>query len=444
MLTCPDAMYASLPILHGLGALTAAGLSFGCDTGRAQQTARIPSYTLSGNPSHQHFLAAFPWDEGAEFATQTWNPFALIFVFEWLTAAFALRPLIAMMHPNRRTDVLSQGCLIWLVLGVAVFIAWSFANSGGICVAQFCLVLISFLATAAVCVWDGLIKRATNPPGFKLLPQGDKHADEHGRLWFIPNRIRGDASTALTPNYLSEDIEGVVWRYAEYCITAPLLFIAVACLMVSDAPAWLYLAGYWLLIVCNAIGIALHVSFILAKPQGANESGGVLPMLMGVLFAGPWYASPTLFFFCFFWQAGLMQIGLWQAQSLDPPVQSAHGGLDLPPVAARGAGIPHTGRPIRYGHASAGAHPDMEPPDYVQPLRGRVHHRLRHPHGQAQLALAARLPEPHRQVPAPHRDPDRLHHAPGHDALLLQLASHSKLAVIQPATACQLESQPAS
>jgi hypothetical protein len=41
----------------------------------------------------------------------------------------------------------------------------------------------------------------------------------------------------------SEDVDtemvvGVLIRYAEYCVTAPLLFLAVVCLLIVDAPAW--------------------------------------------------------------------------------------------------------------------------------------------------------------------------------------------------------------
>lgn len=46
----------------------------------------------------------------------------------------------------------------------------------------------------------------------------------------------------------------------EYCITAPLLFLAVLCLLTVDAPAWLFLMGYWMIQACNAIGIGFHYS----------------------------------------------------------------------------------------------------------------------------------------------------------------------------------------
>ena len=35
-----------------------------------------------------------------------------------------------------------------------------------------------------------------------------------------------------------DQFDGILNRYAEYCVTAPLLFIAVTCLLVTDAPSW--------------------------------------------------------------------------------------------------------------------------------------------------------------------------------------------------------------
>lgn len=36
----------------------------------------------------------------------------------------------------------------------------------------------------------------------------------------------------------TEQVWGIFFRYVEYCITAPLLFLAVVCLLIVDAPAW--------------------------------------------------------------------------------------------------------------------------------------------------------------------------------------------------------------
>ncbi len=99
MVNPSELFYGVLPLLHAFGAILALSLSFACDTGRAKQIARVPyRLPLPGNWSaDQAFLAAYPWDEGGEFTTHEWNPFALIFVFEWLTAGFALRPLMYFM-----------------------------------------------------------------------------------------------------------------------------------------------------------------------------------------------------------------------------------------------------------------------------------------------------------------------------------------------------------
>lgn len=51
------------------------------------------------------------------------------------------------------------------------------------------------------------------------------------------------------------------FRYTEYCITAPLLFLAVLSLLTVDAPAWLYFTGYWMIQACIASGIAFHATF---------------------------------------------------------------------------------------------------------------------------------------------------------------------------------------
>lgn len=48
------------------------------------------------------------------------------------------------------------------------------------------------------------------------------------------------SSTASRESRIAEyeQVFGMFFRYAEYCVTAPLLFIAVVCLLVADAPAW--------------------------------------------------------------------------------------------------------------------------------------------------------------------------------------------------------------
>ena len=96
-----------------------------------------------------------------------------------------------------------------------------------------------------------------------------------------------DEGRAVDKEY--ERVWGVVVRYAEYCITAPLLFLAVTCLMVVDAPAWLFLTGYWLLVVCNAVGIALHLSFTdTLDDKTVSDRDDWLSFMLTAFFPGPW------------------------------------------------------------------------------------------------------------------------------------------------------------
>ena len=48
--------------------------------------------------------------------------------------------------------------------------------------------------------------------------------------------------TAESKQTFAEVVDSIAFRYAEYCITAPLLFLAIMCLLVNDAPAW-YMAS---------------------------------------------------------------------------------------------------------------------------------------------------------------------------------------------------------
>jgi hypothetical protein len=313
MPTCSAIFYTVLPTIHAAGAITAMVLAFTCDTGKAKQVARKPyllDHLPQGLSSRAGFYAAFPWDEGGEFHNYEWNPFALIFVFEWLTAAFALRPL---MYYTEKLPWLFRLWEGWLAVGLALYIAWSATNSGGICVAMFITVLVSFLICAVVgyaSIAPKILGYSVNllvqqappsapPPPEKLKTKVvQQFPDAWGRVWSIPSSIAGlrrrvwDDYARLAGSegehaeqQKSEYTYGVIIRYIEYCVTAPLLFLAVLCLMVPDAPAWLFITGYWLILVCNALGIALHASF--SVPTEPSPDAGCL-RIVAVLFPSPW------------------------------------------------------------------------------------------------------------------------------------------------------------
>ena len=301
MVSCVEIFYLMLPALHATGALISMGLSFWCDTGRAVLTARIPGVVSGYSPSPSEFAAAWPWDEGSEFYTHTWNPFALIFVFEWLTAGFALRPI---KYYTSDTSILVKVWLAWLAAGLAGFIVWSVTNTGGVCTAQFCTVVFSFVASAWVCVYSLSLSKPlmADTPQPRFLPI-ECYTDPSGRSWRVPRslrhrRLQADEQEeepeqvevpAPVVDYQEENLEGIAWRYGEYCITAPLLFLAVASLLTAEGPAWLYLTGYWLLFTCNALGIALHLNFwVFEEELNKFESPGPVYWLTRLFLAGTW------------------------------------------------------------------------------------------------------------------------------------------------------------
>lgn len=303
--TRSELFYAMLPALHGLGGILAISLCFVCDTGRGKQTARIPRAlpTPTGMTRETAFLGSFPWDESTAFFTHDWNPFALIFAFEWLTAAFAARPLVYYISAGR-TGTLWLVLAGWLGLGEILFIGWTVSNSGGPCVAMACTVTASFIVTAVALLWaisltdnsretDGLTKRMESSP------RPERYTDPAtGRIWLVPRTLRlrrnahvllaADGADEPVVNYDFENGLGVILRYAEYCITAPLLFVAVVCFLTVDAPAWLFLAGYWFLFVCNALGVALHASFLEHGESIQADKGGILAWAVFFFAGGPW------------------------------------------------------------------------------------------------------------------------------------------------------------
>ena len=298
MIDPSEIFYLILVFLHGLGAILAMGIAFGCDTGKALQSARVPE-RLSATTDSQSFLAAYPWDEGGEFETHQWNPFALIFLFEWLTAAFALRPLL--FYYKGMVNSFIVGVFGWLAIGLLLFLAWCFTNSGGAPVAMLITGWASFLVTAWLCFFTFRGTDENTDGGIQLFTkkQHEEFRDLIGRVWKVPTRVaalryRGLATKKEEKPGLSdaekeyESIYGVVFRYAEYCVTAPLLFLAVVSLLVVDAPGWLFLTGFWLVLVCNALGVALHLAVCASHESNITENAGVVPYVLSRFFSTPW------------------------------------------------------------------------------------------------------------------------------------------------------------
>lgn len=150
--SCRQGFYITLPVLHGVSALTALVICFYCDVGAMSHQARVPRAPpmpgqVNASIRTQMFLAAYKWAEDAPFETHTWNPFALAMVFQWLTAGFALRNL-EFMAPE---GILATVWYAWLAAGYAMFLIWSFVQPQALCVAMLATVTASFIASAVIC-----------------------------------------------------------------------------------------------------------------------------------------------------------------------------------------------------------------------------------------------------------------------------------------------------
>ena len=154
--------YLALPILHGIAAIASLVICFYCNVRESSQQARVPVVlpipsNFSGTLNKEiMYLAGFPWAEDAEFVTHTWNPFALIMTFQWLTAGFALRNVATLTWDG----IISSAWCAWLVIGYTLYLAWSFAGFGGpVCVAMFATVTVSYIASLLLCL------ASVGPPG---------------------------------------------------------------------------------------------------------------------------------------------------------------------------------------------------------------------------------------------------------------------------------------
>jgi len=89
-----------------------------------------------------------------------------------------------------------------------------------------------------------------------------------GRIWLVPehNSLMKNGSREMKKSELVVK-QGltIIIRYIEYAITSPLLLTSVCCLLIVDAPAWVYICCYFLMIVCNLYGILLHSTVVMAN-----------------------------------------------------------------------------------------------------------------------------------------------------------------------------------
>jgi hypothetical protein len=78
-------------------------------------------------------------------------------------------------------------------------------------------------------------------------------------------------------------------RYAEYCITASELWVAVLAVFVADPPAFMTICGYALILLCNLYGALLHYSTVsnnMGPAELKGNWGAAIPSQVTMLRAG--------------------------------------------------------------------------------------------------------------------------------------------------------------
>lgn len=147
--TARDGFHVAIVLLHTISSILATVLVFKCDAARGNQQATIP-YALPLPPTIPEYAAhrgAYPYAEDGEYSGNTWNPYALILGFEWITVAFAICNLKPMLANAQNYS------WIWLAIGALLLVVWNFANMRHMCFAMNIILFGSYLMAASVCVY---------------------------------------------------------------------------------------------------------------------------------------------------------------------------------------------------------------------------------------------------------------------------------------------------
>ena len=216
--------YIALPAIHGTAAIASLVICFYCNVRDISHQARVPVAlpTPPDFPVSKEilFLAGYPWAEDAEFVTHTWNPFALIMTFQWLTAGFALRNVATIAWDG----VISIVWCVWLTIGYTLYLTWSFAGFGGaFCVAMFATVTVCYLASLLLCL------ASVGPPSLGF---GSKHQNYDS----VPTRHHKETPIPSAGAQMWTSTDGRLW-YDLLLPTSPARLTLTFCMLSGSSLA---------------------------------------------------------------------------------------------------------------------------------------------------------------------------------------------------------------
>ena len=206
----------------------------------------------------------------------SWNVFALLAAFEWLSASFALHYLEdALRHLwVNAYEITLAACLLWNLAGILTIMPYNMPLT----MLQAGITALALLAASAAQVTSMLPLESDDQKkccsGEEKEASGNTKATtvyNEGFPVVVPSAKQLRRHSTSPPTDLDGGVHSrnrVVQHYTEYCTSASLLFVAVLILFVPDPVSWAPLFGFTGIMICNITGIGAHN----CKLDAANDS----------------------------------------------------------------------------------------------------------------------------------------------------------------------------
>jgi hypothetical protein len=192
----------------------------------------------------------------------SWNVFALLAAFEWLSASFALYYLsdVAGRWWTNSVENTLAVCLVWNVIGLLTLTPYSMPLT----MMQTGVTALALLAASAAQITSTL---DTVYPG-NITQRGEQPIDlfDPPAGLIVPVKLRNIPGNQPSLHAPIVYTNRVILHYTEYCTSASLLFVAVLILFVPDPVSWAPLFGFVGIMICNITGIGAHYSIIKPMP----------------------------------------------------------------------------------------------------------------------------------------------------------------------------------
>ena len=256
-------------LMHFVMAIVVVSISFQCHSERytnwATKMLPFPSQCPANQTQAWCFKEAQPWADDEPLDYHAWNPFMMVTVFEFISAGFAL---FYLREQHQWPKWLQLFCryfpLVWIEIGFVLYLAWFFQraqpNWNEVLVVA-CSTTSSVLVLYFFDSWKDWFSGEVSRGLAHFFDRRFSLAYRYGVSWHIPIRLANEAFQDDTEVLSRLSIRlSVLLRFAEYCLTASLLYIAVLSLFVVAPPSWAFLVGFLGIFLCNLLGLPLQLT----------------------------------------------------------------------------------------------------------------------------------------------------------------------------------------